>query len=66
MNILKNLYFAFIELPKFNKNKEELSCLEEKGCYFFKHVHDGIEIELIAQSSALSTEQIESLKKYIF
>lgn len=35
---LKDFYFTFIELPKFNKtNPAELINYEEKWCYFFKH-----------------------------
>ncbi len=37
---LKDLCFVFIELPKFHKTKEELSSVEEKWCYFFKHAHE--------------------------
>ena len=35
---LRDLYFTFIELPKFTKtNPSELLTYEEKWCYFFKH-----------------------------
>jgi predicted transposase/invertase (TIGR01784 family) len=43
---LKDFYFTFIELPKFTKSKEELSSIEEKWCYFFKHAHETTEVEL--------------------
>ncbi|MGL5263626.1 MAG: Rpn family recombination-promoting nuclease/putative transposase [Candidatus Rhabdochlamydia sp.] len=43
---LKDFYFTFIELPKFNKSKENLSSLEEKWCYFFKHAHETTKAEL--------------------
>ena len=43
---LKDLYFTFIELPKFKKSKEELSSIEEKWCYFFKHAHETTEADL--------------------
>ncbi|MGL5626183.1 MAG: Rpn family recombination-promoting nuclease/putative transposase [Candidatus Rhabdochlamydia sp.] len=43
---LKDFYFTFIELPKFNKSKEDLSSIEEKWCYFFKHAHETTEAEL--------------------
>ncbi|MGL5626672.1 MAG: PD-(D/E)XK nuclease family transposase [Candidatus Rhabdochlamydia sp.] len=36
----KDLCFVFIELLKFYKTKEELSSIEEKWCYFFKHDHE--------------------------
>jgi predicted transposase/invertase (TIGR01784 family) len=44
---LKDFFFTFIELPKFNKNKEELSSIEEKWCYFFKHAHETTETDLL-------------------
>ena len=37
---LKDFSFTFIELPKFNKTIEELTTLEEKWYYFFKHAGD--------------------------
>jgi predicted transposase/invertase (TIGR01784 family) len=43
---LKDFSFTFIELPKFNKRKENLSSIEEKWCYFFKHAHETTEAEL--------------------
>jgi predicted transposase/invertase (TIGR01784 family) len=43
---LKDFYFTFIELPKFHKSKEELSSIEEKWCYFFRHAHETTEEEL--------------------
>jgi predicted transposase/invertase (TIGR01784 family) len=44
---LKDFFFTFIELPKFNKSKEELSSIEEKWCYFFKHAHETTETDLL-------------------
>jgi predicted transposase/invertase (TIGR01784 family) len=37
---LKDLEFTFIELPKFNKNEEELGTLTEKWVYFIKNAED--------------------------
>ncbi len=37
---LKDFSFTFIELPKFIKTVEELSTLEEKWCYFFRHAEE--------------------------
>ena len=37
---LKDFYFCFLELPKFNKNSHELTNLVEKWAYFFKHAPD--------------------------
>ncbi len=34
---LKDFSFTFIELPKFTKTIDELTTLQEKWCYFFKH-----------------------------
>ena len=36
-NRLKDLYYTFIELPKFNKTIDQLKTMEDKWCYFFKH-----------------------------
>src|ERR1700722_16783978 len=35
-NDLKDFSFTFLELPKFNKNIDQLSNMIEKWCYFFK------------------------------
>ncbi|HEV3269519.1 MAG TPA: Rpn family recombination-promoting nuclease/putative transposase, partial [Candidatus Rhabdochlamydia sp.] len=35
-----------IELPKFKKSKEELTSIEEKWCYFFKHAHETTKADL--------------------
>ena len=43
---LKDFFFTFIELPKFNKNKEELFSTQEKWCYFFKHAHQTTKADL--------------------
>ena len=37
VNQLKDFHFIFMELPKFNKNIDQLSNLTEKWAYFFKH-----------------------------
>lgn len=34
---LKDFSFTFLELPKFTKNIDELTTIEEKWMYFFKH-----------------------------
>jgi predicted transposase/invertase (TIGR01784 family) len=49
---LKDLYFTFIELPKFKKeNIKELETMEEKWCYFFKHAHEPDNIIRLIESS---------------
>ncbi|MCX6990920.1 MAG: Rpn family recombination-promoting nuclease/putative transposase, partial [Chlamydiae bacterium] len=37
---LKDFSFTFIELPKFKKKIEDLSSVEEKWYYFFKHAQE--------------------------
>jgi len=37
---LQDFSFTFIELPKFTKTLEELTSLQDKWCYFFKHAED--------------------------
>ena len=39
-NDLKDFYFLFLELEKFNKTIDELQTLEEKWMYFFKHAKE--------------------------
>lgn len=34
---LKDFYFSFLELPKFNKEIEQLETIVDKWAYFFKH-----------------------------
>lgn len=34
---LKDFYYSFLELPKFNKSIDELETLVDKWAYFFKH-----------------------------
>jgi len=43
---LKDFSFTFIELPKFKKKIDQLSSLEEKWCYFFKHAKETSSEEL--------------------
>lgn len=45
---LKAFSFTFIELPKFTKTIDELTTIEEKWVYFFKHAHKTSEDDLIA------------------
>jgi predicted transposase/invertase (TIGR01784 family) len=43
---LKDLYFTFIELPKFNKKKgDQLDSIIEKWCYFFKYADETSEAD---------------------
>ena len=45
-NDLKDFYFIFLELSKFNKKIEELENLEQKWIYFFKHAKDSTFAEI--------------------
>lgn len=45
---LKDFSFTFLELPKFNKSKDELENLVEKWTYFFKHADETKEEDLEA------------------
>jgi len=38
-NDLKDFYFIFMELEKFNKSINQLENIQEKWAYFFKHAH---------------------------
>ena len=42
---LKDFYFTFLELPKFNKSIDELENIVEKWAYFFKHADETSEEE---------------------
>lgn len=45
---LKDFYFIFVELPKFNKNDiSNLETIVDKWCYFFKHAPETSEEDLI-------------------
>jgi len=63
---LKDFSFTFIELPKFHKSKEELSSIEEKWCYFFKHAHETTKAELkkIIGSDAIIHRAYAALNQY--
>ncbi len=37
---LKDFSFTFLELPKFNKNVDQLDNMTDKWCYFFKHAEE--------------------------
>ena len=46
VNDLKDFYFVFVELKKFNKNIDQLENLVEKWAYFFKHAHQSSLVEM--------------------
>jgi predicted transposase/invertase (TIGR01784 family) len=49
---LKNFSFTFLELPKFNKELDELQTMGERWAYFFKHAEETSEEELEKLSSS--------------
>ena len=50
---LKDLEFNFIELPKFTKTENELTCISDKWIYFIKHADDLEQIPEHANTEAL-------------
>jgi predicted transposase/invertase (TIGR01784 family) len=65
-NLLKDFYFCFLELPKFNKELHELSTTVEKWAYFFKHAtHTGPEeVEEIGKSDPLLKKAYLALNQF--
>jgi len=62
---LKDFSFKFIELPKFKKDKRELSSYEDKWCYFFKHADDPEDMqELIKNSDEVIKKAYDELKTH--
>lgn len=45
-NDLKDFSFTFLELPKFNKDIDQLSTMSDKWAYFFKHAEETSEEDL--------------------
>jgi predicted transposase/invertase (TIGR01784 family) len=45
-NDLKDFYFIFLELPKFDKTIDELETIQEKWVYFFKYAHNSSLVEM--------------------
>jgi len=60
---LKDLYFNFVELPKFNKSEEELETVEDKWIYFLKNAKN---LEVVPETMKESEikSAFESLKKF--
>ena len=50
-NDLEDFYFAFVELPKFNKSIDELETMEDKWYYFLKHAEESNQIAPIFASN---------------
>jgi predicted transposase/invertase (TIGR01784 family) len=45
-NDLKDFYFIFMELEKFNRTIEQLESIQQKWAYFFKHAHQSTLAEM--------------------
>ena len=62
-NDLKDFYFVFIELGKFNKTIKEAITLEEKWCYFFKHADESTlaEIEYLTGKDPIIKRAFEAI-----
>ncbi|KAB2977747.1 MULTISPECIES: Rpn family recombination-promoting nuclease/putative transposase [unclassified Wolbachia] len=64
---LKDLYFVFIELPKFTKTKEDqLENIVEKWCYFFRYAAETREEDLdkIVGSDVIIKRAYEEMNKF--
>ncbi len=64
---LKDFFFTFIELPKFNKNKiEMLKNITEKWCYFFKYAKETNkeDLEKIIGSDLVIQRAYEALDQF--
>ncbi|MBD0392019.1 Rpn family recombination-promoting nuclease/putative transposase [Wolbachia endosymbiont of Pentalonia nigronervosa] len=64
---LKDLYFTFIELPKFTKTKEDqLENIVEKWCYFFRYAAETREEDLdkIVGSDVIIKRAYEEMNKF--
>lgn len=63
---LKDFYFCFLELPKFNKSIDELQTMVEKWTYFFKyaaHTNEA-EVEKITGSDEVIRQAYEVLNQF--
>ena len=63
---LKDFSFTFLELPKFNKDMNELSTMVEKWAYFFKHAHHTSEQDSahLAESDEIIGRAYEELNQF--
>ena len=63
---LKDFYFCFLELPKFNKGIDELQTMVEKWTYFFKHAAhtNESEVEKITGSDEVIRQAYEVLNQF--
>ena len=63
---LKDLYFTFIELPKFSKGSSELACGLDYWCYYFKHAPQTPpeDYERLIAHSAIIQRAYQALDQY--
>ena len=63
---LTDFSFTFISLPKFTKNSEELSNLEERWCYFLKHAEQTSpeDLEKIIEADGILKKAYHELNKF--
>jgi predicted transposase/invertase (TIGR01784 family) len=63
---LKDFYFCFLELPKFNKEIHELTTIVEKWAYFFKHASHTApqEVEEIVGADAILQKAYTALNQF--
>lgn len=60
---LEDMAYAFIELPKFTKNEDELVTLQDKWLYFFKNWNQSTEVPPQIQEAEL-LEAYRSMEEY--
>ena len=60
---LQDFSFSFLELPKFNKAKDELSTMIDKWAYFFKHAEETLvrDLDIIAGKDVIIKRAYEEL-----
>jgi len=65
-NDLKDFSFTFLELPKFNKNINNLETIIEKWAYFFKHAETASEhdVEKIIEGDDIMERAYEELNRF--
>ena len=63
---LKDFSFSFLELPKFEKNADELETMIEKWAYFFKHAQESTEkeVDVIFKDDIAIKSAYEALNRF--
>ena len=60
-NHLKDFSFTFLELPKFKKDKHQLTTMIDKWAYYFKHAEDTPEEDLAEIFQNYTTPNCQTL-----